>query len=92
MHRGANDEQKIIKEKGRKKHSREESGRRFFHIHLLSSSGLFRWQGRKIAAGVLDLSFSCPSPHSIFLSSFTLYFLGFSVQFVMYRDGFSLRL
>lgn len=71
-----------------------ESGRKIFHIHLLSSSGLFRWQRRKIAAGVLSLSFSCPSPHSVFLSSLFLsiyagLFSAFTIQFVMYRDGFS---
>ena len=65
---GDDDERKRLKEKERKafKRNRERkreretgSGRRIFHIHLLSSSGLFRWQRRKIAAGVLYRS---PSP------------------------------
>ena len=65
---GDDDERKRMKEKERKafKRNRERkreretgSGRRIFHIHLLSSSGLFRWQRRKIAAGVLYRS---PSP------------------------------
>lgn len=91
VRRGDVDERKSMKEKERK-HSGEsrESGRRILHIHLPSSSGLFRWRGRKIAAGVLYLSFSCSSPHSVFLSSFTLSagLFRFFIQFVMYREGF----
>lgn len=83
--------------KWERNHSGEisESGRRIFHIHLLSSSGLFRWQRRKIAAGVLSLSLSPVLPlilYSFLLAlSMQLFFSAFTVQFLMYRDGVSLH-
>lgn len=87
-----------IKEKERKSFRRSKwaSGSRIFHIHVLSSSGLFRWHKWKIAAGFLYLSLSPILPlilYSFLLSlSLPAFFVSFTIQCLMYREGSSLRL
>lgn len=47
-------------------------GVKSFHIHLPSSSGLFGWHRRRIAAGVLHLSSVLPLIRYSFLLSMSL--------------------